>query len=147
MTPAQGRAILPKSNNRRRDIMPYKLADDTLSTDYKVGDLFKFSVTDRGKLCGRWDYRDLRGVVELIGEDGTACPYFKSEFGNKSYEMWCYLKPAVVKQQPELYTESELSEIDELRDEVDRLNDLCVEYAKIIAEKDATIEAMKFLSR
>lgn len=43
----------------------------------------------------------------------------------------------------ETYTPSELSEIDELRDRVDYLQDLCSDLNKIIAEKDDKIESMQ----
>jgi hypothetical protein len=45
----------------------------------------------------------------------------------------------------ETYTPSELSYIAELQDRVEYLESLCVDYAKIIAEKDNRIESLKDL--
>lgn len=44
---------------------------------------------------------------------------------------------------PTLYTQSELTEIEELQDRVQYLESLCEDYAKIISEKDAEIEQLK----
>lgn len=45
--------------------------------------------------------------------------------------------------QPELYTQSELSYIAELEDRVELLEELCNDYAKIIAEKDYMIKMLQ----
>ena len=45
--------------------------------------------------------------------------------------------------QPDLYTQSELTYIEQLEDEIAKLNDLCSDYVKIIAEKDYRIESMQ----
>jgi hypothetical protein len=46
----------------------------------------------------------------------------------------------------ELYTQPELSEIDELRDRVEYLEGLCGDYTKIIFEKNAEIEELRSLA-
>lgn len=109
--------------------MSYKLADGTLSTDYKVGDLFK--VVDTTDNCA--DTRN--GDIILLDEedDKTSCPFFIRE-SDSILLCCCWSTLEKYEQQPELYTESELTEIEELRDRVDYLEDLCSEYSKTIWE-------------
>lgn len=45
--------------------------------------------------------------------------------------------------QPELYTQHELTYIEQLEDEIAKLNDLCNDYAKIIEDKDAKILTLR----
>jgi hypothetical protein len=44
------------------------------------------------------------------------------------------------------FTQSELDYISELEDEINRLNDLCSDYAKIVAEKDEQISELRSLA-
>ena len=60
--------------------MGYKLADDSLSTDYKIGDEFQF--------------RNTNVIFVFTEEDNTECPWFKElGWGIKRAKYWKDLKP------------------------------------------------------
>jgi hypothetical protein len=130
----------------RREIMSYKLADGSLSTDYKLGDLFIY-VDPRGV-----DHGTFRSgsVVELLTEDGTDCPLFglvrgecfndTNEHGivETSYASWekltRYSRTSVAKEQdPDVVIKQ--SEVDAYIDEINMLREL---VAEITLETDYT---------
>tara|TARA_R110000787_G_scaffold257205_1_gene362411 strand:+ start:314 stop:592 length:279 start_codon:yes stop_codon:yes gene_type:complete len=59
--------------------MSYKLADGSLSTDYKIGDEFTHK-------CGH-------DIFVFIEDDGTRCPWFKSEETHRNARHWSSLTP------------------------------------------------------
>lgn len=126
----------------------YRLADGTLSTDYKEGQAFKFQFTPEqsDELSSYWSKISLNGTLKLHEDDGTKCPRFECiETGEIFYEEWIYLAPKQSNSQ-QTYTQSELSYIESLEDEVAKLEELCSDYTKIIAEKDAEIFQLKHQS-
>ena len=120
--------------------MSYKLADGTLSTDYKCGD--KFKVVKNEHSCSETTVGE---IVILSVDDYTGNPYFIAEDGSGSGERVCYWEELEKYEESSLptYTQEQLSEIDELRDRIEYLQDLCSDYAKIIEEKDAEIADLR----
>lgn len=129
--------------------MSYKLADGTLSTDYKIGDLFITNDPEEHIFS-------VGSLVKFTKDDGSSCPNFELVFGKITapfldqecdigctFEDWSCLKAFNLAEQPELYTQSELTYIEQLEDEIARLNDLCSNYTKIIAEKDYMIKMLQ----
>ena len=70
----------------------YKLADGSLSTDYKVGDVFE--VVDSS-----YSYFSKGSVILLVHDDDSNCPKFKlingqcAVLGNEAYSIWQALNP------------------------------------------------------
>ena len=74
--------------------MAYKLADGSLSTDYKVGD--RFVVLQGGSIS-------IGSIVKLYKDDGTNAPMFKVIEGSSNFKLcggkagactaWYWLKP------------------------------------------------------
>ena len=70
----------------------YRLADGSLSTDYKVGDEFEVVVVGDS-------FVNINGVVALLRDDTTSAPYFRLISGSAIYEYdeyccsWSALKP------------------------------------------------------
>jgi hypothetical protein len=59
--------------------MSYRLADGTMSTDYKIGDEFTHKLhTD---------------IFEFIKDDCTENPWFRSEEKGRTPNSWCFLTP------------------------------------------------------
>jgi hypothetical protein len=67
--------------------MSYRLADGSMSTDYKIGDKFTHS------LCGA-------EIWELVSDDGSLNPYFnRQEYLNDNFPRhWRSLTPVKTKQ-------------------------------------------------
>lgn len=74
--------------------MGYRLADGSLSTDYKIGDLF-IKVLGHGSV-------DENSIVEFKSDDGSERPLFKLKSGDSVfteaesdgvYISWYFLKP------------------------------------------------------
>jgi hypothetical protein len=59
--------------------MSYKLADGSISTDYKIGDEFT--------------HKYHKGVFKFIEDDGTQNPWFKSEELYRESSNWKFLTP------------------------------------------------------
>lgn len=77
----------------------YKLADGSLSTDYKAGD--EFIVAEEEYYVNAGD------IVELIEDDGTECPWFYTpKTSDESPVSWGALKPR--KRKP--FTKSDLKD-------------------------------------
>lgn len=73
----------------------YSLADGSWSSEYKVGDKFVYRDGTSG-----WDdpMFPLESSLSLEEDDGSLCPYFKSEHGDYAYEDWGILVPLKAKQ-------------------------------------------------
>jgi hypothetical protein len=64
--------------------MSYKLADGSMSTDYKIGDKFT--------------HKYEHGIYIFIEDDGTKNPWFKSEELSREASNWKFLTPVKTKQ-------------------------------------------------
>jgi hypothetical protein len=62
--------------------MSYKLADGSMSTDYKIGDKF-YVVEGSDKGC----------VAIFLKDDGSNCPWFYKGRDDRNCEVWEWLKP------------------------------------------------------
>jgi hypothetical protein len=126
----------------RREIMSYKLADGSLSTDYEEGDLFVGGFVGAG---GETPQFVEGSIVRLEHLDDTCCPCFKlvegafydtvEPFGdNLIYEDWdCLKKYATKEQDPDVVIKQ--SDYDSLVDEINMLREL---VAEITLETDYT---------
>lgn len=110
----------------------------------------EFNVGDKVRRIEDSNYQVFKGGVYTVrGFDDLGHLEFEGldDFGYSpdSFEL---VEPA---QQPvlepmsniDLYTEAELTYIEQLEDEIAKLGDLCSDYAKIIEKKDAEIEVLK----
>lgn len=113
--------------------MSFRLADGTFNTDYKIGDKFKVVANDDS--CSETTIGE---IVILTDDMYSQKPFFDALDGSGS-GVRCCTWYELVKYEGDLYTQSELSEIEELRDRVEYLESLCKDYAKIVVEKDARI--------
>jgi hypothetical protein len=62
--------------------MSYRLADGSMSTDYKIGDKFYIiEGADEGRLA------------TLLEDDGSEMPWFDKGIDDRNCELWAWLKP------------------------------------------------------
>jgi hypothetical protein len=126
--------------------MSYKLADGSLSTDYKLGDLFVYNDA-RGD-----DYGTYSGgsIVKFLKNDGSDCPLFSLVEGEcfddtfescdtkTSYASWekltRYSGVSVAKEQdPDVVIKQ--SDYDSLVDEINMLRELVAELTSVKEEQ------------
>lgn len=121
--------------------MSYKLADGSLSTDYKVGDLFVVAVDDERLL-------PKGGVVKLSEDDNSDRPWFDIVDGEiKEYDLlgfgledrvfqWEHLEPFKHNLSSKDMTQSTY---DEMFDRIELLESLLVDANKRIAELEGNL--------
>lgn len=138
--------------------MSYELADGSLSTDYKEGDLFFGGFVGADRETPQF----VEGsIVRLERLDDTPCPCFKLVEGafsdtvepfddNLIYEDWACLKKYTVKEQdpetiikqPDAYVRITQDEYDSLIDEINMLRELVAELTSVKEEQFKPISEM-----
>ncbi len=138
--------------------MSYELADGSLSTDYKEGDLFVGGFVGVNEETPQF----VEGsIVRLERLDDTCCPCFKlvegvfsdtvEPFGDNSiYEDWACLKkytvkeqdPEVIIKQSDAFVRITQDEYDSLIDEINMLRELVAELMAVKEEQFKPIPEM-----